>query len=340
MVFYEQNPATISDICTILIAKTNLQEKWIQSYIYERSKEEDIEYIWGILYQVPQIDPRVFLFSNLSYKNISFLTVLFQEYLDYCKGDCSVDDFCFYLKKEEVLLDSFGRYYFDADKAEKRQLLDLIFTSTISGEKDLRAKLFEFISFTECYAKVLTQTIKEVEKVLIEIQEKSVKSICSAQENFEYKEFVSQLGEDEGIDSEDLTICISFSVVNKYGVWRQFLSDKVLYILGIDYQFSINELNESHIDLTEFGNAIGDRTRKTIIDLIIRNKEMAVRDIIRNVNAAPTTVMYHLNILKTAKVLRNRNQGKKVIYWLNVKQYRLAIQKLIEEINLWEGKET
>ena len=27
MVFYEQNPATISDICTILIAKTNLQEK-------------------------------------------------------------------------------------------------------------------------------------------------------------------------------------------------------------------------------------------------------------------------------------------------------------------------
>ena len=121
MVFYEQNPATISDICTILIAKTNPQEKWIQSYIHERSKEEDIEYIWGILYQVPQIDPRVFLFSNLSYKNISFLTVLFQEYLDYCKGDCSVDDFCFYLKKEEVLLDSFGRYYFDADKAEKKQ---------------------------------------------------------------------------------------------------------------------------------------------------------------------------------------------------------------------------
>ena len=74
------------------------------------------------------------------------------------------------------------------------------------------------------------------------------------------------------------------------------LANKVLYILGIDYQNSINELDERYIDLTEFGNAIGDRTRKSIIDLIIRNKEMSVRDITQNVNAAPTTVMYHLNV--------------------------------------------
>ena len=340
MVLYEQSLATISDICTILIAKTNPQEKWIQSYICERSKEEDIEYILGILCRVPQIDSKVFLFSNLSVKNISFLTTLFQEYLDYCEGSCSVDGFCFFLEKKEVLLDSFGRYYFDTDKVGKRQLLDLVFKSDISGEKDLRAKLLEFISFTECYIKVLTQTIKKVEKALLEIQKESSELILSAQNNFEYQQFVSHLGEDKNQGSREPMICISFSLVNKYGIWRQFLANKVLYILGIDYQNSINELDERYIDLTEFGNAIGDRTRKSIIDLIIRNKEMSVRDITQNVNAAPTTVMYHLNVLKTAKVLRSRNQGKKVIYWLNVRQYQLAIQKLIEEMNLWEGKET
>ena len=172
-------------------------------------------------------------------------------------------------------------------RQKKGSFVDLIFTSTISGEKDLRAKLFEFISFTECYAKVLTQTIKEVEKEYNRNSRKICKIyLFGAGKLLSTKNLLVSWEKMKASDSEDSTICISFSVVNKYGVWRQFLSDKVLYILGIDYQFSINELNESHIDLTEFGNAIGDRTRKTIIDLIIRNKEMAVRDIIRNVNAA------------------------------------------------------
>ena len=221
MVLYEQSLATISDICTILIAKTNPQEKWIQSYICERSKEEDIEYILGILCRVPQIDSKVFLFSNLSVKNISFLTTLFQEYLDYCEGSCSVDGFCFFLEKKEVLLDSFGRYYLILIKW-KKQLLDLVFKSDISGEKDLRAKLLEFISFTECYIKVLTQTIKKVEKALLEIQKESSELILSAQNNFEYQQFVSHLGEDKNQGSREPMICISFSLVNKYGIWRQF----------------------------------------------------------------------------------------------------------------------
>ena len=118
---------------------------------------------------------------------------------------------------------------------------------------------------------------------------------------------------------------ISFSLVNKYGIGRQFWADKVLYIRGIDYKNLSNETYESPISLTEFANVIGDRTRKSIIDWIIGNKEMSVRNIIRNINAAPLTVIYHLNILKKAKVLRNRSQGKKVIYWLNVRRYQLLI---------------
>ena len=71
-----------------------------------------------------------------------------------------------------------------------------------------------------------------------------------------------------------------------------------------------------NFDWCAFFKAVADPTRVKIMQLLFKN-EMCVSDICRNFNMKQPSISHHLNILKNAKVVTSRKDGKEVFYALN-----------------------
>ena len=67
----------------------------------------------------------------------------------------------------------------------------------------------------------------------------------------------------------------------------------------------------------ELLRALSDETRQRIIGLFYAHKELCVNDIARNFALSRPTISHHLNLMKRAKLLRARKEGKEVYYSFN-----------------------
>jgi ArsR family transcriptional regulator len=66
----------------------------------------------------------------------------------------------------------------------------------------------------------------------------------------------------------------------------------------------------------DFCKALCDSTRQKIMEML-REQEMCVGDIADAFHLSQPTISHHLNILKSADVVRSRKDGKQVYYSLN-----------------------
>ncbi len=73
-------------------------------------------------------------------------------------------------------------------------------------------------------------------------------------------------------------------------------------------------------DFLELLRALSDETRQQIIKLFFTEKEVCVTDIASNFTLSRPTISHHLNLMKRAKLLRSRKEGKEVYYSVN-KEY-------------------
>jgi ArsR family transcriptional regulator, arsenate/arsenite/antimonite-responsive transcriptional repressor len=83
----------------------------------------------------------------------------------------------------------------------------------------------------------------------------------------------------------------------------------------------INEQTElcpcSHEECMELLAALTDDTRQRIIVLFYKNKELCVTDIAGNFDLSRPTISHHLNLMKRAKLLNTRKEGKEIYYSFN-----------------------
>lgn len=69
------------------------------------------------------------------------------------------------------------------------------------------------------------------------------------------------------------------------------------------------------IDLSELFKMFGDSTRVKIINVLLNN-EMCVNDIASTINVSQSAVSHQLRILKGAKLVKYRKDGKEIYYSL------------------------
>jgi DNA-binding transcriptional ArsR family regulator len=69
-------------------------------------------------------------------------------------------------------------------------------------------------------------------------------------------------------------------------------------------------------DCCSFFRAVADPTRIQIMKLL-SGKEMCVTDICKNFAMTQPSISHHLSILKNAKIVKDRKQGKEKYYSLN-----------------------
>ena len=76
------------------------------------------------------------------------------------------------------------------------------------------------------------------------------------------------------------------------------------------------ELTDDKIEaLAEFYKVFGDATRIKIL-LTLYEKELCVCDIATELNMAQSAISHQLKVLKQMKLVKNRREGKSIIYSL------------------------
>ncbi len=86
--------------------------------------------------------------------------------------------------------------------------------------------------------------------------------------------------------------------------------------------------------ILELLNALNDHTRQQILMLFQSNKEYCVNEIAKHFEISRPTVSHHLNLMKRAKLLTSRKEGKEVYYSFNKEHVVDTLEALV---NLLKG---
>lgn len=132
---------------------------------------------------------------------------------------------------------------------------------------------------------------------------------------------------------------VTFCTINKYCLKALLLRNQAVVILGTEYKtgldYFINLKNVPELDV--FGNAIAEKNRVEILDLILRKKEITIKDVEQEMKLTGTNAYYHLSLMIKANMLKTRNQGRTVLYSLNPRCFAVVQDMLSKYVN--EGEE-
>ena len=84
-------------------------------------------------------------------------------------------------------------------------------------------------------------------------------------------------------------------------------------------------------DLADFLKVFGDPTRVRVL-LLLRNRELCVHDICAVLDMRQATISHQLKILRQARLVRYRKEGKMVFYTINDKHIDALLNVGLEHI--------
>jgi len=91
-------------------------------------------------------------------------------------------------------------------------------------------------------------------------------------------------------------------------------------------------------DIAELFKVFGDSTRMKIICCLFQS-EMCVCDIAEIINATQSAVSHQLRVLKQAKLVKYKKEGKTVYYSLSDKHVEIIFNMALEHIEEGAGNE-
>ncbi len=95
---------------------------------------------------------------------------------------------------------------------------------------------------------------------------------------------------------------------------------------------SINiETSEEWQKLADFYKIMGDKTRVSILSVLLK-KEMCVKDIYQELGLNTSMVSHQLKILRSAKIVKARRDGKNVFYSLDDEHVEQIFSVTLEHI--------
>ena len=81
--------------------------------------------------------------------------------------------------------------------------------------------------------------------------------------------------------------------------------------------------------LNEFFKALGDPTRRQIIQLL-KEKDLTPSEILEKIKISQPTLSHHLDILKRANLIDGEREGQFIRYSLNMGVFEMAIEYMMK----------
>lgn len=83
-------------------------------------------------------------------------------------------------------------------------------------------------------------------------------------------------------------------------------------------------------DFVKILKALSDDIRLKILQILLEEGGQCVEDLIKRCQTTQSNISFHLQVLKKAKLLTNKREGKRNFYSLNYKELTLIVKWLQE----------
>ena len=180
----------------------------------------------------------------------------------------------------------------------------------------------------------LSSELLRVQHYLAKEYERTEESRRILQSGFDYVKTLEILKENkicQGIDFEQYReIVVSFLFCNIQHIDVCCNGQTLFLFLGRDYVRRLEELSTTAAisALDTFGNAIAEKNRVAILDLIKENGDVSISEIKKILGLTEANIYYHLTLMLKAGLLKIRKQRKTIYYGLNKDYFELIIQKI------------
>ena len=244
------------------------------------------------------------------------------------------DSFYTYLSDKNRLLSRLYSFYMNAENpSETYSITDIVAgLNKLSYSNELKYNIISFFTNADAF----------IDKLIIELKTKEIFLRKYYEENEQqFKELVSGLnaeaiikeykcneGELEISDNSFLygIPCLVDTSVVKF----IFFDDLLILIIGSGYKETLESLATKNripaIDL--FGKIISDVNRLSILNLLLENEELYTSDIAKMLGISIKVLYYHLEMMVDSGIIKCRNEGRTLYYFLNHDYFKLAVKEL------------
>ncbi|MBQ8231209.1 MAG: winged helix-turn-helix transcriptional regulator [Lachnospiraceae bacterium] len=339
-----KEPGYTYDLFQLFILYFNKRCLQENPFGYNKKYGDDEEFN-KILRDYLPISDDILLFFRLVDGKISFMTeFFFQPYKsNFPDGKYDLSVVLATLMNYDQVYVNLIKYYFkdipddvfDKSKGSLLVMNKMIQESKYSGE--IKSALYSFYINPTPIIQKLSYELMEKEVILARQYEKNYMQIIEFQNKFEYDKLETKLKQTEKTinveDFEDIyvTVCLN----SKEHINMLFCDKTLILQCGtgfwdiIDLFLSYSE----YPDLDEFGNAVSEKNRVEILNLMVKNGEVTIKDIESELGFTATNAYYHLSLMLKTEMLKTRTRGRTVLYSINKEYFKRLCDSLTKYSN-------
>ena len=201
-----------------------------------------------------------------------------------------------------------------------------------SYDDRLKSALFSFFIDTDTALERLSIELEQKERFIRTAAGYTIKTndeLSAAIDPAALTDDLSQSGYEADFSHAD-TVYVTFCHYAKNCIRILHFDNIPLILLGQDYADTLSYLNEKNDvpQLDVFGNALAEKNRLDILNLILSRGEVSIRDVEQELNFSGTNAYYHLSLMIKSNMIKTRNRGKAVYYSINRRFFDSVIRVL------------
>lgn len=324
-----EEPGFVYDLMFMFMLYFN-KDNCVTKCINYNKSESDAEYYSGLLSDLENVPEELFPFFWQKPDGSSFITsYYFEKYKSNFSSDYSFEMLKSELSNRQKLFENMIDFYFPGTKKRDKEELGRSityaskFVKSSSYSDTVKSGLYLFFINPGEAVDILIAELNAKAALLRDRFNKSTSRIQRLQEAFNAEDFIKKLNcvNEEQIDAEDIEyVYVSYCVSDKNNVWfNVYEEDELVVILGYDCMEALDYMVErsSVPELYVFGNAIAEKNRVEILNMMLEKGEITVKEIEKRLGLTGTNAYYHLMLMIKANMLKTRVQGRVVFYSIN-----------------------
>ena len=340
-----KEPGYVYDLFFIFALHFN-QEYFLANIINYRKSTEDTDFFKRILQDYSNIPDELFPFFYIKENGSQcFMSALYHQPYDEIFPSTynlqTVQDEL--MKYDQVITHLLKFYFMEIDdktlascKSSFRAVAQLINASDYNDT--VKTRLYTLFLDPLSVIQKLSYELMAKSLQLSQYYEKNFQRLTELQNQLDIEDIAEKLKmcTPQSCNLEPFsTIYITFCLFHKNCVKERFLDNAAVLLLGFDYlaqfEFILSQKNVPELHI--FANALAEKNRVEILEMIYRKGEITIKDIEQELGLTGTNAYYHLSLMIHANMLRTRNQGRTVLYSLNNRYFAVVRDMLSKYAN-------
>ena len=335
---YIKNIGYIYDLFNIFILYFNSVDWYNDIEEYSSKSREDYVYFDEIIKDCGKISMDLYPLFYRRKRDVCFITnYYFHNIFDY--NDLNFYNICENLKDKDEFLKNLIEFYFNEKDIKNVNINDQI--EKMNEEIELKYRLIRMFSNINEIIDLLIQALTTAKALLDKIYEK--RDFC-LKEQINYfadeNNFIKVYQFYNIIKDDQKETVYSISLIDRYAYLYKKNDLLETFIFGDDcknYFIENDDKKDIEVDTTILGKIISEDIRIKILELLKEHGELYTGEICKLMNMKMTAVFHHLNMMYSVKMLKIRNEGRKVFYNIN-NTYFTAAKKALSKFMIKEIK--